>query len=112
MKDSKSTLDNFAQKKVNVKIVRANNDDGTSPHKQENVHQLKADDKANVPGNLAAAFFTIICIMALLVVRGALFPHESNDFLYALRLWINEYKEMTFFEGLGTKVGVYNLPYM
>ena len=60
----------------------------------------------------AAVLFTLIGVAALLVARAALFPFESNDYLYALQLWIDEYKTMTFIEGLGTKVGVYNLPYM
>jgi len=93
MKSNKNTLDEFSRKKV----VAA---------------EEKTPDSFLGSVNFAAAAFTIVCVMALLIVRGALFPHESNDFLYALRLWINEYKEMTFLEGLGTKVGVYNLPYM
>ena len=57
-------------------------------------------------------FFTLICVVSLLVVRGALFYYESGDYIWFLRYWVEEYRTMTFIEGLRTNVGTYNPPYM
>ncbi|MCL2424798.1 MAG: hypothetical protein FWD05_00505 [Oscillospiraceae bacterium] len=56
--------------------------------------------------------FTLICVIALLVVRGALFYYQSGDFLFFLQPWVEEYRTMTFLEGLRINVGTYNPPYM
>jgi len=63
--------------------------------------------------NITIAFlFTLISVIALMIARSALFYYESGDYLFFLKLWVEEYREMTFLEGLGTKVGTYNPPYM
>jgi len=61
---------------------------------------------------LIAYLFTFIGIVALLIIRGALYYHEWGDFSHFLQPWMFEYREMTFLEGLRTKVGNYNHSYM
>ena len=56
--------------------------------------------------------FAIFGITTLLIVRGALFYHEWGDFSHFLQPWVERYRTMTFWEGLGTRVGNYNPPYM
>jgi len=56
--------------------------------------------------------FTFITVSALLIVRSMLFYYESGDYLHFVKLWVEEYRTMTFTEGLRTKVGTYNPPYM
>jgi Gpi18-like mannosyltransferase len=56
--------------------------------------------------------FVFLSTAALLVVRGALFYFESGDYLLFLKKWVEEYRGMTFLEGLGTKISMYNPPYM
>jgi len=60
----------------------------------------------------APTVFILISVAALMVARGAFFGYQSGDYIYFLKPWIEEYRSMTFFEGLGTKVGTYNPPYM
>jgi len=54
----------------------------------------------------------VIGISALLIVRGSLFYYDWGDYSWFILPWINEFRSMTFIEGLGTKVGNYNPPYM
>jgi len=56
--------------------------------------------------------FAFIGVALLIVVRIALFYQDWGDFSYFLLPWIERYREMTFFEGLGTRIGNYNPPYM
>lgn len=56
--------------------------------------------------------FAAVSIIALLVVRGALFYYESFDYIHSLSVWVSRFGEMTFFEGIGTRVGNYNPIYM
>ena len=60
----------------------------------------------------APTLFVLISVTALLIARGAFFGYQSGDYIYFLKPWIEEYQTMTFLEGLGTKVGTYNPPYM
>jgi len=60
----------------------------------------------------APAIFVLISVTALLIARGAFFGYESGDYIYFLKPWVEELRSMTFIEGLGTKVGTYNPPYM
>ena len=76
---------------------------------------MQIQNDAKKPGpviDYIAVIFTITCVIALLIVRGALFYYESGDYLLFLRVWIAEYRSMTFLEGLGTKISMYNPPYM
>jgi len=73
---------------------------------QKNVNTPFISDKH------ALILFTLICVVALLVVRGALFYYRSGDFIWFLQPWVEEYRTMTFIEGLRTNVGTYNPPYM
>jgi len=56
--------------------------------------------------------FAFIGVFALLIVRGALFYNEWGDYIWFLQPWLQEYRGMTFIEGLSTKVGNYNHSYM
>jgi len=69
-------------------------------------------DKKEFNNALTAYLFAIVAAMALMIVRGSLFYYESFDFVHSLSRWVERYREMTFFEGLGTKIGNYNQPYM
>ena len=73
---------------------------------------IKDSKEETVVNNFIAILFTFICITALLIVRVALFYHESGDYLMFHKLWIEAFRGMSFIEGLGTKVGNYNPPYM
>ncbi|MDR2572115.1 MAG: hypothetical protein LBD23_17710 [Oscillospiraceae bacterium] len=55
--------------------------------------------------------FTAIVMTALMIARGALFYYESGDYIYFLRPWIEQYRTMSFIEGLSTRVSNYNPPY-
>jgi len=66
----------------------------------------------NLKDKIIAYNFVIIGVAALLIVRGALFYHEWGDFSWFLQPWVEQYRDMTFVEGLATKVGNYNPPYM
>jgi Gpi18-like mannosyltransferase len=46
-----------------------------------------------------------------MIARGALFYYESGDYIYFLRPWIEQYRTMSFIEGLSTRVSNYNPPY-
>lgn len=61
---------------------------------------------------IAAIVFTGVAVFALLVVRFSLFYYESFDYIHSISVWLARYREMTFFEGLGTRVSNYNQPYM
>ena len=61
---------------------------------------------------IAPYIFVFVSIIALLVVRSSLFFYQSGDYVHFLRIWIDEFRTMTFFEGLGTTVSNYNPPYM
>ena len=61
---------------------------------------------------LIAIFYTGVSFAALLIARFALFDYESFDYIHSLSHWVERYREMTFFEGLGVKVSNYNQPYM
>ena len=75
--------------------------------------QSAKDVNNNGPSNIYIPLvFTFISIIALMTVRGALFNHESGDYILFLEPWVNTYRSMTFFEGLGTKISNYNPPYM
>jgi len=50
--------------------------------------------------------------MALTIVRSSLFYYESYDYIASLSRWVTQYQQVTFFEGLSTKIGNYNQPYM
>lgn len=87
------------------------------------IHNLKSDFKEKIMLNstkdanwrenaLAAVAFAVIAFAALLIVRFALFYYESYDYIHSLSRWIEQYRQMSFFEGLGTRVGNYNPPYM
>jgi len=73
--------------------------------------ELQNEVKIN-NSNFIALLFMMICLIALVIVRGALFYYESGDYLFFLMHWVEQYRGMTFFEGLQTKVGTYNPPYM
>jgi len=75
----------------------------------KSVDELK---KQNRFDNYAPTLFALICVIALLIIRGAFFGYQSGDYIYFLQPWIEEYRSMTFLDGLGTKVGTYNPPYM
>ena len=75
----------------------------------KSVDELK---KQNRFDNYAPTLFALICVIALLIIRGAFFGYQSGDYIYFLQPWIEEYRIMTFLDGLGTKVGTYNPPYM
>ena len=66
----------------------------------------------NFDNDFVAPLFAITAVVALLIVRGALFYFESGDYLWAFRLWVDEFRGMTFFQALGSNVGNYNPPYM
>jgi len=68
--------------------------------------------KQNLFDSYAPIIFLLISVTALLIARGAFFSYQSGDYIYFLKPWIEEYRSMTFLEGLGTKVGTYNPPYM
>jgi len=59
-----------------------------------------------------ALILLIIGVTALLIIRGSLFDYDWGDYSWFILPWINEFRNMTFIEGLGTKVGNYNPPYM
>jgi len=73
---------------------------------------INEPNKQNRFDKYAPAIFVLISVIALLIARGAFFGYQSGDYVYFLKPWIEEYRTMTFFEGLGTKVGTYNPPYM
>jgi Gpi18-like mannosyltransferase len=66
----------------------------------------------NINDELAMHIFTVISVAALIVVRFSLFYFESFDYEHSLSQWVLTFQGMTFFEGLGTRVGNYNAPYM
>lgn len=61
---------------------------------------------------IAAVIFTGVAFTALLIVRVSLFYYESFDYIHSLAPWVSRYREMTFWQALGTKVSNYNQPYM
>jgi len=73
---------------------------------------------STAPGNpyftnkFFAVIFAVICAALLLIARFALFYQDWGDLSYFIMPWIETYRSMTFFEGLGTVVGNYNPPYM
>ncbi|MDR2590310.1 MAG: hypothetical protein LBC71_04925 [Oscillospiraceae bacterium] len=66
----------------------------------------------NIYDELAMYIFAVISVTALLIVRSSLFYFESFDYEHSLSRWVLTFQEMSFFEGLGTRVGNYNAPYM
>jgi len=66
----------------------------------------------NSTAKLTAILFTAICALSLVIIRIALFNFDWGDYSLFLQPWVMQYRGMTFFEGLGTKVGNYNHPYM
>ena len=71
-----------------------------------------AQNLNNSADKLIAICFTAICVLALLIIRVALFDFDWGDYSYFLQPWIMQYRDMTFVEGLATRVGNYNQPYM
>jgi len=61
---------------------------------------------------IAPYIFVFVSIIALLAARISLFFYESGDYVHFLKIWIDEFRTMTFLEGLGTTVSNYNPPYM
>ena len=61
---------------------------------------------------IAPYTFLFVSVAALLAARISLFPYQSGDYVHFLRVWIAEYRTMTFLEGLGTTISNYNPPYM
>ena len=59
-----------------------------------------------------ALMILTIGITSLLIIRGSLFDYDWGDYSWFINPWITQYRGMTFIEGLGTKVGNYNPPYM
>jgi len=79
----------------------------------ENRNNIKSVNEVDIFSmTFFTLIFTLICVVALLVVRGALFYYVSGDYWWFLRLWVEEYRTMTFLEGMRTNVGTYNPPYM
>ena len=66
----------------------------------------------SMPELISAFLFSAVALSALLIVRNALFYYESFDYIHSLGRWVSQYREMSFWEGLGVKVGNYNPPYM
>ena len=62
--------------------------------------------------NFTLILFTSAALALLLIIRIALFEYESFDYVHSLSRWVAAFRGMTFFEGLGAKVGNYNAPYM
>ncbi|MDR2600617.1 MAG: hypothetical protein LBC73_10145 [Oscillospiraceae bacterium] len=56
--------------------------------------------------------FTIIAVIALIIVRGSLFYFESIDYDFHIKHWIATFRGTTFIEGFRTPVGDYNVPYL
>ena len=73
---------------------------------------FKRSNESETYDNIIAYLFTFVCVSALLIVRSALFYYESGDYTLFYGPWIETFRTMTFIEGLGTKVGNYNPPYM
>jgi len=59
-----------------------------------------------------AVIFAVVCSSILLIVRVAMFYQDWGDYSYFYGPWVETYRGMSFFEGLGTKVGNYNPPHM
>ena len=76
------------------------------------MHVSKDSQSPKSVNDFTAFTFTLIAVSALLVVRGALFYFESWDYISFLSDWVAEYRTMSFFEAMGTRVGDYNPPYM
>jgi len=86
---------------------------GIFPHKEHCYMQNTKDSSSrNEISEIAAYTIAVASIAALLIIRGALFYHESWDYINFLSEWVGKYRNMTFFEALGTNVGNYNPPYM
>jgi len=74
--------------------------------------QENQSSPSSVYDKVFAYFFALTAVSALVIVRLALFYNEWGDYSYFLVHWVAEFREMSFWEGLGTKVGNYNHPYM
>jgi len=74
--------------------------------------QISDNKENNILDKYAPVIFTCVSVLALLIVRYALFFYESGDYIHAFKIWIDEYRSMSFLEGLGTNIDMYNLPYM
>ncbi|MCL2663363.1 MAG: hypothetical protein FWE83_08580 [Oscillospiraceae bacterium] len=61
---------------------------------------------------IAPYIFIVVSVAALLAARFPLFFYESGDYVHFHKIWIEQYRTMTFWEGLGTTVSNYNPPYM
>jgi len=69
-------------------------------------------DLRNPTEKLIPILFTSAGVLSLLIIRIALFDFDWGDYSMFLQPWVESYRKMTFIEGLGTKVGNYNHPYM
>jgi len=78
---------------------------------QTKMQTSKNENNYNLTNDIIAIVFALVGVIALLIVRIALFYNEWGDLIY-FRQWISEYQNMSFIEGLGTKIGNYNPPYM
>jgi len=69
-------------------------------------------NRKNFSNDLVAIAFAVVGVLALLVVRAALFYNEWGDFSYFYGPWIIELRSKTFVEGLRSNVGNYNPMHM
>jgi Gpi18-like mannosyltransferase len=66
----------------------------------------------NLLDKSAPYIFILLSVTALLIARFSLFFYQSGDYVHFLKIWLDEYRTMTFLEGLGTTISNYNPPYM
>lgn len=66
----------------------------------------------SVPKDFIHIILLIFLSAALVYVRLSFSDFKSNDYNVFLNPWINEFKNMSFYNFLKTPVGDYNLPYM
>ena len=70
------------------------------------------DERQKGIDDLIQLAFVAVAVIALIVIRGALFYYESFDYIHSLSRWTAQFREMTFIEGLSADVGNYNPLYM
>jgi Gpi18-like mannosyltransferase len=73
---------------------------------------MKESENLSRFDKLAPYIFVFVSVTALLAARISLFFYQSGDYVHFLKIWIEEYRTMTFLEGLATTVSNYNPPYM
>ena len=83
----------------------------TRPKTEQQKVNLETKIIEFVNNNIVDIFFVLITVMAF-IFRCTFFEHQSGDYTYFLKIWVDQLSQFKGLSGVGENIGEYNVPYM